>query len=110
MFELGMRMTKKEIYAELQQWQDVQKSMDAQLDLLYDLVGCQPDSPLLAAIYKVADAHTNAVARIIGDDTKAMDWWKFECRFGDNPMQAAIHGKKMRVVSNLKQLAGLIYE
>ena len=101
-------MTRKEILAELQQWQTTQKALDAQLDKLYDLLGCEPDSPLLEVIYRLAEAHTDAIARIIGDDTKAMDWWAIECRFGDNPMQAAVHGKKMRLISNLKQLAALI--
>ena len=101
-------MTKKEILAELQQWETTQKALDAQLDQLYDLMGAQPDSPLFKAIYAVAEAHTNTVARIVGDDTEAMRWWQFECRFGERPMQAAIHGKKLRLISNLKQLAGLI--
>lgn len=101
-------MNKKEIYAELQAWDRVQKGLDAQLDLLYDLMGCEPESPLLEAIYRLAEAHTDAIARIVGDDTKALEWWAVECRFGENPMQAAIHGKKLRPISNLKQLAALI--
>lgn len=101
-------MNRKEILAELQQWQTVQKDLDKQLDKLYDLLGCVPDSPLLEAIYRLAEAHTDAIARIVGDDTKALEWWAVECRFGENPMQAAIHGKKLRPISNLKQLAALI--
>lgn len=101
-------MNKKEIYTELQAWERVQKGLDEQLDKLYDLLGTSGESPLLEAIYDIAGAHTEAVARIIGDDTKAMYWWKYECRLGENPMQAAIHGKKLRLISNLKQLAGLI--
>lgn len=103
-------MNRKEILAELQHWQTTQQALEVQLDLLYDLVGCQPESPLLEAIYKVAEAHTDAIARIIGDDTGAVAWWKYDCRFGDNPMQAAIHGKKLRLISSLKHLAGLIAE
>ena len=101
-------MKKAEILAHLTEWERVQRGLDAQLDAFYNLTGAQPDSDLLTAIYAVAEAHTDAIAMIVGDDTKAMDWWKFECRFGDNPMQAAIHGKPLRLISNLKQLAALI--
>lgn len=104
----GPAMTKAQILAELQAWERVQKGLDAQLDKLYDLLGTSGESPLLDAMYDVTAAHTEAVARIIGDDTKALEWWKYDCRFGENPMQAAIHGKKLRLISNLKQLAGLI--
>ena len=100
-------MTKPEIYAELQAWERVQKGLDAQLDLLYDLAGCQPDSPLPAAIYAVADAHTDAVARIVGDTAGAMEWWARECDFG-NYLLSAGKGDKIRPIKTLKQLAGLI--
>ena len=103
-------MTKAEILKTITEWQTYQQALNAQLDKLYDLMGIAGESQLLDAIYNMAGAHTDAIARIIGDDTKALQWWKYECRFGDNPMQAAIHGKKLRLISNLKHLAALIAE
>ena len=102
-------MTKKEILTELQAWERVQKGLDAQLDLLYDLVGCEPESPLLIAIYTLGEAYTDAVARIVGDTSGAMEWWARECDFGNNPLSAG-KGDKIRPIKTLKQLAGLICE
>lgn len=103
-------MTRKDILKHLIEWERVQKALDAQLDKLYDLTGSQPDSPLFDAIYAAAEAYTESVARIVGDDTRAMEWWQFECGFGERPLQAAIHGKPLKLISNLKQLAALIAE
>ena len=102
-------MTKKEIYTELQAWERVQKGLDAQLDLFYDLTRAQPDSDLLTAIYTLADAYTDAVARIVGDTAGAMEWWARECDFG-NYLLSAGKGDKIRPIKTLKQLAGLIAE
>lgn len=103
-------MTKTEIYAELQAWERVQKGLESQLELFYDLTGAQPDSELLTAIYAVAEAHTNAIERIIGDEMQWCDWWKYECQYGEKPMQAANLDKRLRKIKTLKQLARLISE
>ena len=102
-------MTKKEILTELQAWERVQKAMTAQLDALYDLVGCQPENPLPSAVYTLLDAHTDAIARLVGDTTGAMQWWVIECDYGARPMSAG-KGNKMRPIKTVKQLAGLIAE
>lgn len=101
-------MTKKEILAKLVEWEAVQKDLDAQLERLYDLTGAQPDSAPLTAIYTVAEAHTKAVEEIIGDEMQWMDWWKYECRYGENALQAANLDKRLRKIDTLKKLAGLI--
>lgn len=100
-------MTKSEILNELQQWEALQKSLEAQLDKLCDLMGTPGESPLLEAIYFVLEAHTEAVARIVGDDTKSMWWWVSENNYGRNGLYAG-KGNKMRPIRTLKQLAGLI--
>lgn len=102
-------MTKAEIYAELQAWERVQRGLDEQLDNLYSLLSVAGESPFLDAIYAVSTAHTNAVARIVGDDTGALEWWRYECDFGNNPLSAG-KGDKIRPIKTLKQLAGLIAE
>lgn len=101
-------MTRKEILAELQQWETAQKALSEALDHLYDLTGAQPDSTLLLAIYAVSEAHTDAIERAIGDEMQWMDWWKYECQYGENALQAANLDKRLRKIKTLKQLAGLI--
>lgn len=103
-------MNKNEVLVELTKWQDTQKALDAQLDLLYDLMGNSGESPLMEAIYNIAGAHTDAVAALIGDESKWLYWWKYECRFGEKLMSAAKAGGKFRPVKTLKQLAWMISE
>lgn len=104
------KLSRESILESLTEWQTVQKALDAQLDHFCNLTGAQPDSDLLTAIYAVAEAHTEAVARLVGDKNQWMSWWKFECKFGVHSMRAGINGKKLRLISSLKQLAGLIAE
>lgn len=103
-------MKKLEIEKRLVEWQAVQKALEAKLDALTALIDCQYDSPLLVAMHRVADAHTVAVAEIIGDTAGWLDWWRLECWMGDKPLSASKGDGKFRVVKSLKQLAGLIAE
>lgn len=103
-------MNKSEILKSITEWQAHQKALDAQLELLYNMTGNSGESPLMEAIYNIAGAHTDAVAALIGDESKWLDWWKYECRFGEKLMSAAKAGGKLRPVKTLKQLAGLIAE
>lgn len=103
-------MNKKQILAELEAWQATQKAMIAQLDALYDLVGCQTENPLPEAAYTLMDAHTDTVARLVGDETGCMQWWVQECHYGDRPLGAAKGDGNLRVIKTLKQLSALIAE
>lgn len=86
-------MNKKEILSELQQWQAHQQGFDKRIA---ELVGA-------------AEWETACIARLVGDTTGALKWWKEQCKYGSNPLSAA-KGNKMRLITNLKQLAELIAE
>lgn len=86
-------MTRKEILAELQQWQTLQQKLDADI----------------ATIRSLADEHTDGVAGRIGDTIGALKWWKEQCKYGANPLSAG-KGYKMKTIKTLKQLAALIAE
>lgn len=100
-------MTRKEIYAELQAWERVQIDIDRQ-SIVLAVIGLQHVWPF-DALPSIAKAHTDAVARIVGDTTGALKWWKEQCKYGANPLSAG-KGNKIRPIKTLKQLAGLICE
>lgn len=100
-------MTKKEIFTLLTEWEQVQKDLDARLNQLNDLLGAC-DSPFLDAIYRLSGAHTSAVAKLVGDKAEWLEWWHFECCFGDRDMGSVQIGGKSRQVRTLKQLAAVI--
>lgn len=101
-------MTRKKILKHLIEWQSTQIELDDRLSQFYFLTGSQADSPLLKAIYAVAEAHTDSLALIVGDKDGWLDWWKFECNFGEKPMDAAFVGGELFEVKTLDVLAGLI--
>ena len=103
-------MNKAEILKRITDWQTAQKALTAKLDALTAIIDCQYDSPLLESMRAVADAHTKAVAELVGDTGGWLEWWELECWMGDKPMSASKSGGKFRKVTNLKILAGLISE
>ena len=101
-------MTRKKILKHLIEWQSTQIELDDRLSQFYFLTGSQADSPLLKAIYAVAEAHTDSVALIVGDKDGWLDWWKFENDYGAKAMSAALAGGNLFQINSLDELAGLI--
>lgn len=86
-------MTKAQILTNLEFWQARQQDTDRRI----------------AELKAAAEVETECLAKMIGDTTGVLKWWQQQCQYGQNPLSAA-KGKKMRLISNLKQLAGLIAE
>lgn len=101
-------MTRKKILKHLIEWESVQKALDVQLNQLYTLTLCQPDGPLLDAIYAVTGAYTEAVSLIVGDNNEWLNWWRYETEFGARPMEAANLNEALREITTLNELVGLI--
>lgn len=101
-------MHRNELISHLQAWMDRHQSMEAMLDKLYAITQADPGSPLLAEINFLMDAHTRAVARIVGDTEGWLDWFESECELGKRPHQAALQGEKLTTIRTIKQLARLI--
>lgn len=86
-------MTKAQILTKLEYWQSRQQEIDKRI----------------GELAAMAEQETGFVAGMIGDTTGALNWWKHQCKYGENPLSAG-KGNKMRLISNLKQLAALIAE
>lgn len=102
-------MTKEEKFRLIQEWQSAIARTDAVMDRLNALVGCQPEASLQDAIYRLQDAFTNATAALVGDDGEWLQWWRFECKFGETPLGATIgDGEKLQLIDSLEKLLDLI--
>lgn len=92
----------------LQAWMDKQRAVEAKLDTIYAVLGADPGSQLLEAIYWLMDAHTKAVEQIIGDDEGWLTWFAIETDWGrSNAHHAQIQNKAVRV-RTIKQLARVV--
>lgn len=101
-------MHRNELISHLQAWMERHQAMESMLDKIYAITNADPGSPLLDEIYRLMNAHTKAVARIVGDTEGWLDWFEHECEFGRLPKQASARGEKMTTIRTVKQLARII--
>lgn len=103
-----MTMHRNELLSHLQAWMTRHQATEAMLDKLYAITQADPGSPLLTEIYTLMDAHTKAVAMVVGDTEGWLAWFEYECELGARPLQAAARDEKPTAIRTLKQLARLI--
>lgn len=103
-------MTRDQILAHLQTWQQATAELDERMDALSAIVGMQPESPLHEAVGAVWDHYTRTLAALIeaGD---WLDWYYFECAMGAKAMEASPGaGAPLRPIDSLEALARIIAE
>ena len=103
-------MTKSEIVKILTAWQQAQNYADAGIEPFYKLLGCNPDAPVMDAFYRLAAAHTEVVAQLVGDVDGWMTWFQHENDMGARAFEASPPNGKSRKVRTLAHLASLIIE
>ncbi|MEW5965856.1 MAG: hypothetical protein AB1720_02470 [Pseudomonadota bacterium] len=89
-------------------WVARHKDLEAQLEVLYESLHADPGSPLIEAIYRLMDAHTHAIARIVGDTEGWLSWYEHETDFGASAAHSAMIGDKAVKVRTIKQLARVV--
>ena len=103
-------MTKTEMVAILTKWAQDQTTAEAGIEPLYKLLGCNPESPLMETFYRITQAHTDAVALLVGDQDGWLGWFQFDNDMGAKGFEASPPNGKLRKVRNVKNLASLIIE
>lgn len=101
-------MSVDSVIAQLDAWKQRHDDLYTQIDALMSVVTADPGSPLMTAIYRVADADTKLVAQAVGDTDEWLLWFEHECELGMKPMEASCPGGKLCTVKTVKQLAALI--
>lgn len=101
-------MKHTEILALLEPWEKQIKELERVYEAVSRLIGREIESPLWAAVWKMADAYTASVeARIPGAETW-LSWWFWENRCGAKGLQAKApkwkKGKRLRKLSTLARL------
>ena len=105
-------MTIDETRAILEKWQTRMLSADTQLDKLMQMMMASPESDFFSAQYAMMSAYTEAVARIVQDDSDWLSWWWLDCAFGtENCKECKPWGNaEWRTIKNIDDLAQLIFD
>lgn len=102
-------MNTSEIIAHIEAWKAVQVRMAEKMLAVEMLFSSPIDGPFSDAVYRLMSAHTDAVAKLVGDSENWLEWFAYECNYGDRPMAIDLTGSK-RKIKTIKQLARLIEE
>lgn len=102
-------MKKSEIVKTLKAWQQVQTAADAGIEPYYALFGCM-DAPIVESFYRLAAAHTEVVARLVGNVDGWLNWYQYDNVMGAMAYEASTPKGKIRKVRTLAHLADLIIE
>ena len=94
----------------LKEWQANLAACEAQIDLLNELTGMAPESPLCEAITSLMGFATRTVAKAAGFDLDTLEAWWLEHGLGDRPMRAGIGEEPMRTIKTIEDLHAFLEE
>lgn len=76
---------------------------------LGELVGMQPESRVMAALFGTLGAYMRALGEPLGIDGW-LEWWWLECGLGERPKQAGLRGEALRDVSTIDDLVRIVID
>ena len=80
-------LNREQVTAHISAWMESVQAANAQLILLIDMTGdLNYDAPLPRAIEALIDGYTAALSQIIGDECGWLEYFRYNCTFGANPM------------------------
>lgn len=101
-------MTEDNILAQLTRWQEAMAECELRMSELTLLLGCQPESPLIASSYGLMGAYTHTIADTLGWDDQCLTAWWLDHNFGERPMQIGFPGEPLRSIDSIEALADFI--
>lgn len=92
----------------LQDWQDTMQAVDISLQTLTELLGYEPEAPLIAAVHALQGLATRQAAELTDTPLDLLEAWWMEHHFGERPMRAGLQGEALRDIGTLEELVTLI--
>lgn len=92
----------------IERWAASGRAVAEQMEAFAGLVGCDCDSPMIAAIWHARDAHTNAVALLVEDEGDWLAWFAHECDFGAQPREVIFKSGQTVMVDSVDRLIDVI--
>lgn len=105
-------MSVDEIRAILDKWQATMLESDTRFDALMSMMMASPESDFFSAQYAMMGAYTEAVARIVQDDSDWLSWWWLDCAFGASGSRECKPwgSAEWREIENTTDLAQLLFD
>ena len=104
-------MTKPEAIKLLEAWQRQHEQCEKVYQLSKELMGSNPDCPLMATLWDTLQAYTRALAVLIGDSDGWLEWYQWDNGMGEKALKArASSWKRFRSIKNVRDLADLILD
>ena len=80
-------LTRDQVTEQIREWMERVQAANAQLILLGDMTGdLNYDAPFPAAVEALISGYTAALSQIIGDEGEWLEYFRFNCAFGDRHM------------------------
>lgn len=102
-------MDKGKIEAAVREFDAIARNVEAVADDLGELVGMQPESRLMDALFRTLGAYMRAIGEPLAIDSWLEFWW-LECGLGDHPKMAGLKGGPLRDINTLDDMVKLIID
>ena len=80
-------LNREQVTAQIRSWMESVQAANAQLILLGDMTGdLNYDAPFPAAVEALIEGYGAAVGLLVGDEAGWLEYFRFDCAFGDSPM------------------------
>lgn len=83
--------------------------VEAVADALGELVGMQPESRVMTALFGTLGDYMRALGEPLGIDGW-LEWWWLECGLGEHPKQAKLPGEALRDINTLDDMVALMID
>lgn len=97
-----------EVLCALIDWAELGKALKARYEEFYRLTGASVESPMWAPVFRLWEAHTEAVAKAVGDTEEWLSWYDLENEMGAKKLIVRAPNEEAREVCNLEDLAWVI--
>lgn len=104
-----MNMNEQRIAQSIRQWHERVVELETRYNELSPLIGANPESLMMAAVWHVASGYTD----MTGEATGAggwLEWWWLECNLGARQMTACLPGEPQRNIATLEDLIRLVLD
>lgn len=101
-------MKTTEIVSHLEAWVAHHRAIEEVYQSLHKMTGAMPDCALLAPVYRLLDAYTEAISDVVGDKEEWLSWYAWDNDMGAKKLEVTIPGKKPFKADSLTKLARCI--
>jgi oligoendopeptidase F len=101
-------MNKEHLAFKLYEWEKNVRACDRITDRITNLFGCDYEAPALKPYTSLVQSYTRAIAEIVGDKAKWLEYYHYDCNLGETPMKVTYKDGKTIMLESVEKLAEII--